>query len=275
MGCEIVVGGASPTELNAVERLFRERDLIFSRFHPGSELNRVNRGAGTVVRTTRVFARTLQIALDLAAETRGLLDPTVGSALETAGYSADFELLPPDGRPVGPGRRGSWRSVRTSGRLVRTPRDVRLDLNGVVKALSADDALALLSGPGFVSAGGDLAVRGGVGVGLPGGGSVQLAAGGLATSGSGNRRWLRGGIAQHHLIDPRIGSPARSPWEQVTACGKSCLDADAAAKAAFLAGDDGPDWLDRREIPGRFLAHDGRVTVNGTWRRAVPEPVCI
>ena len=35
--------------------------------------------------------------------------------------------------------------------------------------------------------------------------------------------------------------------------GATCLDADVAAKAAFLLGDEGPDWLDERGLPGRFL----------------------
>ena len=55
----------------------------------------------------------------------------------------------------------------------------------------------------------------------------------------------RGGELQHHLIDPRTGTPADSPWEQVTVSGDTCLAADVAAKAAFLLGYDGPDWLDR------------------------------
>ena len=46
MGCAVVVGGASRAERAAIERLFAERDRMFSRFQPGSELNRVNDAAG-------------------------------------------------------------------------------------------------------------------------------------------------------------------------------------------------------------------------------------
>ena len=77
----------------------------------------------------------------------------------------------PDASPAGPAAPGCWRSVRVLGRVVARPPRVRLDLNGVVKALAVDDALALFDGPGFVSAGGDVAVRGGAVVGLPRGGS--------------------------------------------------------------------------------------------------------
>ena len=119
-------------------------------------------------------------------------------------------------------------------------------MNGVVKALAVDDALRLLSGPGFVSAGGDLAANAPIDVALPGGGAVRVVQGGIATSGRAARRWLRNGEEQHHLIDPRSGKPARSPWTHVTVVGADCLAADVAAKAAFLLGEDGPEWLARR-----------------------------
>jgi thiamine biosynthesis lipoprotein len=158
--------------------------------------------------------------------------------------------------------------VRLSGRLLTLPPSTQLDLNGVVKAMAVDDGL-VAGGGGWISAGGDLATTGPVDVGLPHGGSVRLERGGLATSGSSKRRWLRGGTVQHHLIDPRSGRPAQSPWEAVTVCGESCLAADTAAKAAFLIGDAGPDWLDARGMAGRFVALDGSIVVNASWRAAV------
>jgi thiamine biosynthesis lipoprotein ApbE len=55
----------------------------------------------------------------------------------------------------------------------------------------------------------------------------------------------------------------------VTASGESCLAADTAAKAAFLMGDAGPDWLDARGMPGRFVSLDGSIVVNDSWSAAV------
>jgi FAD:protein FMN transferase len=265
MGCEIVVGGATPAELILVQQLFAGRDATFSRFRADSELNHVNRAAGRVVHVSAEFARAVELALQAAERTRGLVDPTLGAAIENAGYTVDFAHLHPDARPAGAGVPGRWESVRLSGRLLSIPAGMRLDLNGVVKSSTVDDALGLLSGPGFVSAGGDLAVSTEVDVGLTGGDAVKVVQGGLATSGSTQRRWLRGGTFQHHLIDPATGRPSGSPWAEVTACGASCLDADIAAKAAFLLGEDGPSWLDAQSIPGRFVSPDG-VVLNGAWR---------
>ena len=272
MGCEVVVEGATSEELSRVRALFEERDAVFSRFRSESELNAVNAAlAGRLV--SPLFARMIETALRARKQTGGLVDPTLGAALEAAGYDRDFaELTPVAAAPAGAAPAGT---IELYGRVLLLGPGVRLDLNGVVKAAAVDDALRLLRGPGFVSAGGDLATRGDVDVALPGGGAVRLVAGGLATSGRTKRRWTRGGVEQHHLIDPATGRSSASPWHEVTVCGSSCLSADVAAKAAFLLGDDGPDWLDERGLPGRFV-REGRAHENASWRAGVTsrEPAC-
>ena len=265
MGCEIVLSGGDPA---AAAEVFARWEGIFSRFLPGSELSQVNASPAWTLHVSPLFARALRAALEAAADTDGLVDPTLGAALERAGYDRDFALLPGDGPAAGPAVPSRLGEVRLDGRILRRPPGLQLDLNGVVKALAVDEAAAGLPSGGFVSAGGDLAVRGPVDVGLPGGGAVRVVEGGLATSGVVSRRWRRGGDEQHHLLDPRTGLPCRtSPWEQVTVSGSSCLAADVAAKAAFLLGHDGPAWLDEHGMPGRFVAHEGEVVHNGAWHR--------
>jgi thiamine biosynthesis lipoprotein len=271
MGVDVAVGGASDEEFAAVRRLFERWDAVFSRFRPDSELNSVNRSPSPVLVVSELFARAVRAALGAAAATDGLVDPTLGRALEAAGYDTDFSLLRDDDeRPLGPTAPGRRRTLRLSGRLLSRPPGTLLDLNGVVKGLAVDASVPLLRGDGFVAAGGDVATRGGVVVGLPRGGSVRLAAGGLATSGTSRRCWRRGGEAQHHLIDPRTGRPAVSRWAEVSVAAGSCLAADVAAKAAFLLSEDGPDWLDKRGLPGRFVG-DGGAVVNRTWRELLVE----
>jgi thiamine biosynthesis lipoprotein len=275
MGCDVVVGGARASELVAIERLFGERDRIFSRFDPDSELNRVNAATGKPVRVSRAFARMLELALEAARETDGLVDPTLGAELEAAGYDSDFSSLQDDPRPPDELPPRPPVAVRLAGMSVVVPEGVRLDLNGVVKGRTVDDALALFDGNGFVSAGGDLAVRGTFVAALPSGGTVSLVRGALATSGTDRRRWMRGGRMQHHLIDPSTGTPASSPWEQVTVCGLSCVGADIAAKAAFLLRSAGPAWLDVRGLPGRFVTATGDLVVNRAWQRSMERAACI
>ena len=235
MGCEVAVAGDDPA---AVAAMLEHWEAVFSLFRPESELCCVNRARSQVLAVSPLFARALRVALDVAAETEGLVDPTLC---------------------------GRWAEIALSGRLLSRPPGLALDLNGVVKALAVDEAAAVLGGPGFVSVGGDLAVRGPVDVALPADGSVRVVSGGLATSGTASRG--------AHLVDTATGRPSASRWEQVTASGASCLAADVAAKAGFLLGERGPDWLDARGIAGHFVAPGGEVLENASWSRATKELV--
>jgi FAD:protein FMN transferase len=230
MGCDAAVAGAEPTTAARVLELWEE---TFSLFRPESELSRVNASPARVLRVSRLFASTLETALDIVAETDGLVDPTL------CGRSCE---------------------VVVSGCMLSRPPGLALDLNGVVKALAVDEAVKALAGPGFLSVGGDLAVHGPVDVALPAGGAIRVVSGGLATSGT----CTRGA----HLIDPATGLACESQWEQVTASGCTCLAADVAAKVGFLLGVGGPEWLDARGIPGRFVGCGGEVVENETWADA-------
>jgi thiamine biosynthesis lipoprotein len=233
MGCDVAVAGGDPA---AVAVVLERWEAAFSLFRPGAEICRVNRAEAQVLAVSPLFAQALRMALDVAAETKGLVDPTL------CGRRAEIVL---------------------AGRLLSRPAGLALDLNGVVKALAVDEAATVLDGPGFVSVGGDLAVRGPVDVALPADGSVRVVSGGLATSGTASRG--------AHLVDAATGEPSESPWEQVTASGASCLAADVAAKAGFLLGECGPEWLDERDIAGRFVAPDGEVLENAAWSHATRE----
>jgi len=270
MGCEVALPYGVPVGL--VRALFEERDARFSRFRPSSELSRVNALPLGLTLVSGEFASMLNLSLDAARATDGLVTPTVGSAILAAGYDRDFDRLPPDVGAAVPAAIPSWHSISLHGGGLLRTETMQLDLNGVVKGKTVDDALEI-AGSGWVSAGGDVAALDPVVVGLPGGGTVALHGGGLATSSVAKRRWLAAGVPQNHLIDPRTGRPTDGPWRDVSVAASSCLIADVAAKAALLLGAAGPAWLDERGLAGRFVAHDGAVTLNETWSARVPEQV--
>ena len=270
MGCEVALPYGVPVGL--VRALFEARDARFSRFRPSSELSRVNELPLGLTLVSEEFASMLSLSLDAARATDGLVTPAVGGAIVAAGYDRDFDRLPPDVGAVVSAAVPSWQSISVhGGGLLRTD-TVQLDLNGVVKGKTVDDALEL-AGTGWVSAGGDVAAIEPVVVGLPGGGSIALHGGGLATSSVARRRWLADGVPQNHLIDPRTGRPTTSPWRDVSVAASSCLIADVAAKAALLLGPAGPAWLDERKLAGRFVSHAGAVTRNDSWSARAPEQV--
>ena len=172
-----------------------------------------------------------------------------------------------------------------------------LDLGSTGKALAADlcaaAALAAMGRGGvLVSLGGDIATAGDV----PDGGWRVLAAddsatpadrggeviaihgGALATSGTTSRRWTRGGIDLHHLIDPRTGLPAESPWRTASVVAATCVDANIVATAAIVRGQAAVPWLDELGLPTRLVSTSGQVVRLGGWpvptavRWAAPSP---
>jgi thiamine biosynthesis lipoprotein len=268
MGCDVAVADGAPCD--GVRALFDARDRRFSRFLDSSELNRVNASPRGLTLVSEEFASMLSLSLDAARATDGLVTPTVGGALIAAGYDRDFSRLPLDGVAVEPARVPSFRLIALRGIAVLRTEPVILDLNGVVKGQTVDDALQLLA-DGWVSAGGDVATTVPLVVELPGGDTITLEGGGLATSSVAQRTWQRGGARQHHLIDPATGLPSTTPWRDVTVAARSCAVADVAAKAALLLGRAGLSWLDERRLAGRFVDQAGKVTVTERWRQAVPE----
>ena len=81
--------------------------------------------------------------------------------------------------------------------------------------------------------------------------------GGLATSSTAARRWRHGGDVLHHILDPRTGLPAATPWRTVSVAAGNCLDANTASTAAILLGAKAPAWLTAHGLPARLVPEDG------------------
>ena len=96
--------------------------------------------------------------------------------------------------------------------------------------------------------------------------------GAIATSSTTVRRWHRGTVSFHHLVDPRTGGPVESRWRTVTVAAPTCVDANTAATAAIVLGDAGLDLVIAAGRPARLVALDGDVfRVNG-WPEPSPRP---
>jgi thiamine biosynthesis lipoprotein ApbE len=264
-------------------------DRACSRFRTDSELMQAQADTTGPIGISPLFAAALDVALRAAELTDGLVSPTIAAALAAFGYDRDFADLPDDGpSPIDPeSTRFTWRDIRLSPdrKAVSLPAGMQLDLGATAKALAADRAaahIAAVCGCGvLVSLGGDIAVAGEA---PPEGWSVRVqdapgrldhapvgssciiavADGGLATSSSVHRRWRRGGRSYHHIIDPRTGRPADSPWRTVSVTAATCVDANVASTAAIVMGEPAVSWLTALGLPARLVGTDGRVRrVNG------------
>ena len=124
----------------------------------------------------------------------------------------------------------------------------------IARAVAVDDALALIAGEGFVSAGSGLAVRGSAVVSLPDGTPLAISDTAIVTSRS--RR-------------SELDGDRSAPWTDVSVMAGTCRDAAIAAAVALLCEEEGPALLDAQRLPGRFLNHDGVILENRSWRRVL------
>ncbi|MGY6024620.1 FAD:protein FMN transferase [Streptomyces spinosirectus] len=262
-------------------------DEACSRFRPDSELSRVNAAAGAVHQVGALFAEALDVALQAAETTEGVVDPTVGSAVSALGYDVTFAALrPQDVSPVRvAGPSAGWRAVEWDrvARRLRLPRGISLDFGATAKALAADRAARRAAGATgcgvLVNLGGDLSVAGQA---PPGGWRIALAddhaapdtedrptvsvtGGGLATSGTAVRTWRRGGRQLHHIVDPATGDIPAPVWRTVSVAAGSCVAANTASTEAVVLGERALARLRNTGLPARLVRVDGSVVRVCGW----------
>jgi len=95
--------------------------------------------------------------------------------------------------------------------------------------------------------------------------TVGIDAGGIATSSTTVRRWTRGGVVLHHIIDPETGQPVAGPWRTATVAAGTCVDANIASTAAIVMGEGAVAWLETRGLAARLVDRQGRVCRVGRW----------
>lgn len=280
----LVPRDAPPAVETVVDRTLERIDRAASRFREDSEVSALARRApdadGRVRSTLSADLADLLAAADRACRlTGGIVDPCLGGDVIAAGYGRA------PGRPA-PAGTSARRGVRWSDVVLDAPRrriDLRhgtlLDLGATAKARTADHLAerlcALCGGRGvLVNLGGDirtagLAPGGGWVIDLPDavagapGSSVRLADGAIATSSTRLRAWGEAGA--HHIIDPRTGIPARTPWAEVSVIAGTCADANTAATCAVVLGDRAMEHLRAHGLAARLVRRDGSEVVLDPW----------
>ncbi len=258
-------------------------DRRLSRFRDESELCELNADSAPVHEASPLLRTLVSAALEAAEVTGGLVDPTLVSEIEEAGYErsrssrrdrilGDALTGAPRRRPGAPNPGRRWRSISVNeGRgTISRPPGLRIDSGGIGKGLAADLAAERLRGycRYLVDCGGDIQVGGAatrldpyaVAVAHPLDSSlhreVLLGSGAVATSGIDARIWRRGQGYAHHLLDPSTGEPAWTGVISATALAPDAVRAEALAKAALLAGPAGArEHLS--DYGGLFVLDDG------------------
>ncbi len=293
MGCEISVwletadSDTAAVALSKVRTLFEANEQALSRFRPDSELSQFNANSGKWVPVSDLFWNVSTLALEMASNTDGRFDPTTLNALEQYGYSVSFEqLAQKNGNSLTQSQNpppfpGQWTDVELDDErhALFLPAGTRIDLGGIAKGYTAQQAVNLLQdlGPCLVDAGGDL-VAGDAPQGYPGWPvaisapwidetiespdmvTLWLSNEALATSGIDYRNWQRDGQLVHHLIDPTSGVPARTDGLTVTVLAEDMVRAEAWATATMVAGSrKGMETLLEMSLAGLMVTQTGTV----------------
>lgn len=273
-------GSGASQGFEVARRYIEASERRFTRFAQTSELTQVNQGAGNWMKVSPEMFEVLETALACHRETGGLFDPTILPDLEHAGYTKSMDELCLSG--AAPQTNLQARSekaafnrleLRRSDLSIRLPLGMRIDLGGIAKGWIAEQAalkLADFSSACAVSAGGDMFL-----IGTPEGMenweigledlrqpsldlmTLQVDHGAVATSSVVKRVWQQGTSTRHHLIDPRTGEPAITPWWSVTVLAPSAATAEVFAKAILIGGpENARGWMEKNpQIT--YLAVDG------------------
>jgi len=230
-------------------------DGQMSTYKPESDLSRFNRApAGSWQTLPPAFFAVLRHALQLAKDSDGAYDPTVGPLVNLWGFGPDQRpRQPPTAQAIAAARArvGWWKlQLDEPRRRVRQPGGVWLDLSAVAKGYGVDQVARYLQHQGvrayLVEVGGELRAHGRkpggsawrVGIERPDAAAGAVADEGelidtitlderaIATSGDYRHVFEDGGRYYSHHIDPRSGQPVPHEVASVSVLADTCMAAD-------------------------------------------------
>jgi thiamine biosynthesis lipoprotein len=265
----------------AVERVFADAERRFSRFRADSELSQLNRADEPIAVSQPMFDALVR-ARDYVAMTGGMFDPGIGGTLAALGYDRSFApgALDRDRDAEAPAAARFGDIVLDPVRReVRRPAGLQIDLGGMIKGHTVDEAAALLPQIGAIDAGGDAVMRGPhdwlVEIEDPRDAArilafVRVRDRAVATSAATRRHWRVARAVRHHIVDPRTQRSAVTDLLQATVFAPTAELADVLAKTAFLLGTRaGRELIERRSDIGAVLVpHAGFPIVCGDLARS-------
>ena len=270
-GCNGSLPGLVEAELHSVT-------AQMSTWQPDSELSRFNRApSGAWVSTSADLAGVVILAQDLARQSEGAFDVTVGPLVDLWGFGVlqrqgvpGTEEIAETAATVGYRYLEARRSPPGLRKLVD---GLRIDLSGIAKGHGVDRLAALLDSRGctdyLIDIGGEVRVRGlnprrmpwriaiempEAGGGVASGTVLSLSEGAVATSGDYRNFRTVGAARFSHTIDPRTGRPVAHDMASVTVLAETAALADGLATLINVLGPgDGLAFARRRGVAALVL----------------------
>jgi thiamine biosynthesis lipoprotein len=294
-----VAAGRKPSA-DTVQRLIEERlnevNRRMSLYLPDSELSQLNRhGSDAPFAVSSDLFRVLQRAAQVAEESGGAFDVTVGPSVEVYGFGRGvFRVDAPSGDELISLRErvGYWNiELDPVSRTVRKARpDVACDLSGIAKGYAVDCLAEVLDGSAthnyMIEIGGEVRAKGCNAAGEPWRIAIErpvaesralqrvieLADRSVATSGDYRVFYVRDGRRISHTIDPRTCRPIEHGLASVTVIHQECMSADAWATSLMVLGpQEGHAFAEQKGLSALFLLRqdDNRLVQKSTGEFAV------
>jgi thiamine biosynthesis lipoprotein len=283
----VQIEGGTNQDVEAAFNKIKELDNLLSDYNPGSEISEINSMAGEkAVKVDPQVVKVLDLAKEVASETDGIFDPTIG-ALTIGVYRFGRE----EGEAINIREVDraktliNFRDLIINGYYVYLKKKgMMIDLGGIGKGYAVEEAANVLKergvNSGIVSLSGDIKVFGNsvdISIQNPyGEGTVAKFSTGkedlaISTSGSYQRFVDLDGKSYHHLIAPETGRPGSDFLSLTVVTDGSSTFADAYATALFIMGKEKTiDFISEHKNIGVFIVFaDGEIYYNKTFSSLV------
>ncbi|WP_235560477.1 FAD:protein FMN transferase [Brevundimonas sp. Leaf363] len=257
---------------------------VFSHWDPRSEVSRFNTAPAGVWALSKTFWSLLDQALDIADQTNGAVDPTLGALADLWGFGPAGRRQPPlspipsDEEIEAALAVSGWRSLRLNreARGAMQLGGMKLDFSGIAKGHAVDRVSERLTSEGatshLIEIGGELRGAGvkpdaqpwWVSIEQPDGLEAPRTVAALfdlavATSGDALNAFEHDGRRYPHTIDGSTGRPIDNGVVSVTVIHASAMVADAWATALSVMGPyEGPPYAEMAEIAAHFVERTSR-----------------
>jgi len=281
---------ADPAILDAVFARLHEIDSRLSVNIKGSELDAASDAAGkTAVHVSSDVRVVIDKALQLAALTNGLFDPTVGPLMKVWNMNTGNGRIPEPAQIAEVKGLVNWRDVvldSAAGTLFVKRAGMRLDAGGLLKGYAADEVVSILSARGvknaIVDLGGDIFAKGSRSDGAPWQigiqnpdedegvtlGVVAAVDKSVVTSGVYEHYFVQNGKRYSHIMDTRTGGPVDNGLTSVTVIADKSIDADGIALSIFCLGTvDGLALAAKLGVDTVIVTSDDRLYVSDGAKR--------
>ena len=251
-------------------------ERTWSRFDLSSEVCGLNEHAGRLTIVSPVTYELVSLAEHARRATGGAFNPLMLDHLVELGYDRTWESVQRVDAVLPPARAVSDDPIELYPEVsgIRLPSGTRFDPGGIGKGMAGDMVAAALLAAGAdavqIELGGDVRVAGPSwsggtwqvelddsdhGRSCPA--TISLADGGVATSSVLRRRWRRGDVDVHHLIDANTGRSAITDLDAATVVGPTLWWAEVVAKVALMRGSaHGRELLEEFGMSGVLVGRD-------------------